>query len=450
MELKGKEVTVVGLGRSGEAVASFLLSRGARVFITEIREKEEFPSLPPWLDEVESEFGGHTSRAIEEKDLIVMSPGVDPSHPLWVRAQNQGIPVVGELEFASWWVKEPVIAVTGTNGKTTTVSLIGHILSSAGRKVFVGGNIGSPLTRYLMEEERADYLILEVSSFQLEMASNFHPWAAVLLNIAPDHLDRHPDLSYYLEAKLRIFARQTPEDWAVLNFDDPLIRSASERIRAKVLPFGVKERWPRGAFIEGDEVILPHGGRVTLRGWKLPGRHNRENLLAALTVASLCGVDGEEMASSITSFRGLPHRLELVATIRGVSFWNDSKATNVAAASEAILSFDRPILLILGGRNKGMDFRTLREAISRRVKAVVALGEAKDEIVQALDGSVPIKEVEDLEEGVRRAWEMAEEGDVVLLSPACSSFDMFRDYAHRGEVFREAVKALKGEVEDAA
>ena len=450
-ELKDKKAVVVGLGRSGEAAARLLASRGAKVVVLDHKGEEELRPQMQALEPlgIEVRPGGHHKEALKGADLLVLSPGVDPSLPLWQEARRQGTEVMGELELAARSISEPIIAVTGTNGKTTTTHLIGHLLREARRRVFVGGNIGSPVAEYLLGGERADFVVLEVSSFQLETISTFRPWVAVLLNVGEDHLDRHRSFGDYLRAKARIFENQAPEDWAVLNLDDPPVRGLLEasQIPSSTLPFS-KEPLDRreGAFLQGEDALLRLGGieeRVSLRPFPLRGEHNVENALAALLVGRLCGLEPQEMEGALGSFRPLPHRLEFVGEVKGVTFWNDSKATNPSATLRALEAMEGPVVLIAGGRNKGLDLGPLRRAARKKVRAVVALGEAGPEVERAFQGLAPVMRAQGMEEAVRLAFENSSPGEAVLLSPACASFDMFRDYRERGEAFRSAVERLR-------
>ncbi len=448
-KLKEKSVVVVGMARTGMAVAESLAKVGAKVIVTEIKTEGELGTTVHRLRSlgVELELGGHSPQIFLRGDLIVLSPGVNPALPPLERARVEGIPIVSEIELASWFLNPPIIAVTGTNGKSTTSSLNGHILSRWGKKVFVGGNIGTPLTGYLLQGENADYIVAEISSFQLEAICSFRPWIALLLNLGEDHLDRHPTFSSYAEAKRKIFLNQGPGDWAVVNDDDAAVANLTTEIRAQLLPFGRKWRGEMGVTLEDEKVIIYKGRgdeeRFPLERVKIIGMHNAENIMAAVGAAKICGVPREAIQESLESFAGLEHRLELVGKWRGVSFYNDSKATNVASSIRALMSFKQPIILLAGGRDKGGDYSSLREVIKERVKALILMGEAKKKMKEALQGSVLTHMVEGMEEGVTLAWKLAHQGDVVLLSPACSSFDMYKDYRERGTTFKEITLKLR-------
>ncbi|MBW2039314.1 MAG: UDP-N-acetylmuramoyl-L-alanine--D-glutamate ligase [Deltaproteobacteria bacterium] len=446
--LRGKRVVVAGMARTGMAAAEFVSKIGAEVIVTEMKTEDELGASPYRLRSlgVEVELAGHSPQTFLRGDLIILSPGVDPSIPPLEGARLKGIPIVSEIELASWYLRPPLIAVTGTNGKSTTTSLIGHILSHWGKKVFVGGNIGTPLSEYLLQRGEADYIVAEISSFQLEAICSFRPWIALLLNLGEDHLDRHPTFSSYAEAKRKIFLNQGPGDWAVVNNDDAAVRILMPQISAQLLPFGIRGAGGKGVWLEAEGVLIYKGERdeerFSLERLKIMGMHNVENIMAAIGAVKICGVPREAIQESLESFAGLEHRLELVGEWRGVSFYNDSKATNVTSTLRALMSFERPIILLAGGRDKGGDYSPLRGAIKERVKALILMGEAKERMEKALGGLVPTYLAKEMEEGVGLACEMTREGDVVLLSPACSSFDMFQDYRERGRTFKEIVLGL--------
>ncbi|UCC66372.1 MAG: UDP-N-acetylmuramoyl-L-alanine--D-glutamate ligase [Deltaproteobacteria bacterium] len=447
--LKGKRVVVVGMARTGMVAAEFLSKMGADVIVTEMKAADELGTSPDRLRSlgVEVELGGHSPQTFLRRDLIVISPGVDPSIPPLEEARLNGIPVVSEIEFASWYLCPPLIAVTGTNGKSTTTSLIGHILSHGGKKVFVGGNIGTPLTEYLLQErEEVDYIVAEISSFHLEAIWYFRPWIALLLNLDEDHLDRHPTFSSYAEAKGRIFLNQGSKDWSVVNIDDATIRILIPETKAQLLPFGRERGGERGIWLGNEGVITYRGEgdeeRFSLERLKIIGMHNAENIMAAVGAAKICGIPREVIQESLESFPGLEHRLESVGEWKGIHVYNDSKATNVASTLKALMSLKKPIILLAGGRDKGGDYYPLRGVIKERVKALILIGEAKEKMNEALGDLVPTYLVKGMEEGVHAAWDMARDGDVVLLSPACASFDMFQDFRERGITFKEIVLGL--------
>jgi UDP-N-acetylmuramoylalanine--D-glutamate ligase len=449
-DLAGKRAVVVGMAMTGMAAAEFLVKRGAEVVVSDMKTEGGLGTAPERLRSlgVEVELGGHSRETFLSGDLIVLSPGVDPALSPLAQARDKGIPLVSEVELASWFLKPPLIAITGTNGKSTTTSLIGHILSAWGKRVFVGGNIGVPLTAYLLRGEETDYIVAEISSFQLETISSFRPWIALLLNLGEDHLTRHPTLSSYAEAKARIFVNQGPQDWAVVNVDDAIVQSLTPRIKAQLLPFSRKGNGGRGVWLEAkDTIVYRNEGkkeRFALDKVKIKGMHNRENIMAAVGAAKVCGVPHDMIQEALTSFAGLEHRLELVGTWRGVSAYNDSKATNVASTLTALQSLDGPIILLAGGRDKGGDYTPLRGPLKERVKALILMGEAKAKMEAAFQDVTAVYAVGGMEEGVRLAWRLAKPGDAILLSPACSSFDMFQDYQDRGRAFKGLVRTLAG------
>lgn len=446
--LKGKRIVVVGMAKTGVAAAEFLLRQGAAVTVSEINTEGEVGISAQRLRSLgaEVELGVHSPETFLSGDMIVLSPGVDPVIPPLKEARAKAIPCVSEVELASWFLSPPLIAVTGTNGKSTTTALIGHILSGWEKRVFVGGNIGTPLTEYLLREEEADYIVAEISSFQLEAISSFRPWIALLLNLGEDHLDRHPTLASYAAVKARIFLNQGPEDWAVVNTDDAIVRSLTPRITARILPFGQKGNGETGVWLEDAHTVLCRGvgkeERFSLERVKIKGMHNAENIMAAIGAAMICGMPATEIQRSLDSFEGLEHRLEWVGEWNGVSVYNDSKATNVASTLTALISLDEPIILLAGGRDKGGDYSLLREPMKERVKALILMGEAREKMQGAFRDLVPVHLVGDMGEGVRVARSLAREGNAILLSPACSSFDMFTDYQDRGRTFKEIVLNL--------
>jgi UDP-N-acetylmuramoylalanine--D-glutamate ligase len=450
-ELAGKRCVVVGMAATGMAAAEFLLKQGAAVIVSEQKtEREMGPSLKRLRSlEVQVELGGHTSETFLSGDLIVLSPGVDPGIPPLAQAREKGIPIVSEVELASWFLSAPVIAITGTNGKSTTTSLIGHILAAWGKKVFVGGNIGIPLTRHLLQHAEADYVVAEISSFQLEAVVSFRPWIALLLNLGEDHLTRHPTLASYAAAKARIFLNQGPADWAVVNAGDAAVKALIPRIRAQLIPFSREIAKGHGVWLEQrDTVVYKNTAkeeRFSLKKVRIKGMHNRENIMAAVATAEICSVPQRVIQESLETFAGLEHRLELVGQWGGVSVYNDSKATNVASAVTALQSLEGPIILLAGGRDKGGAYEPLRQAMEGRVKAVILMGEAKERMHEALQGSIPIHLVAGMKEGVQSAWRLARAGDTILLAPACSSFDMFVNFEQRGRVFKEIVLNLAKE-----
>ncbi len=392
------------------------------------------------------EVGGHKKETFLNVDTIILSPGVPHDMALIKSASEKKIPVVGELELASRFIDTPIIAVTGTNGKTTVTTLLGRMLENAGFNVFVGGNIGTPLIAYAAGEQKADYLVLEVSSFQLDTIHTFSPYISIILNISPDHLDRYPDYEAYIQSKLRLYENQGDGQYLILNHDDQRLSSVSPSSGVSLLLYGSEKREGLHAFLEGGRISASLNGSTrqsfSLDAFALPGSHNQENLLGAVLAGMALGIDAAMIQKTINQFKGLPHRLEYVGEVNGVLFYNDSKATNVDAAVRAVTSFDRSLILIAGGRHKGADYAPLVTAGRGRLKGAVFLGEAKGLLAESFRDEIPFSLAENMEEAVFRAFSMARNGDAVLLAPACSSFDMFSDYPHRGRVFSEAVEGL--------
>ncbi|MBN1625687.1 MAG: UDP-N-acetylmuramoyl-L-alanine--D-glutamate ligase, partial [Deltaproteobacteria bacterium] len=363
-------------------------------------------------------------------------------------AAERNVPIIGEMELAARFFKTPIIAVTGTNGKTTAVSLLGEMIERSGRKVFVGGNIGTPAIDYAAGKQDCDYAVLEVSSFQLDTIETFNPMIAVIMNITPDHLERYADFNAYVHSKLRIFENQGRGAYSVLNDDNEVLRDYEMQEGPTLLRYGMKSAMGRRhAYMDGRRLIagLPGKEEVSFDtdGFLLPGTHNIENLMGVVLAAMAAGVDQETIQSCITSFRGLPHRIEHAGDIKGVAFYDDSKATNVDAALRAIKSFDRPVILIAGGRHKGGEYRPMVDASLGRVKGAILMGESRQLMADAFEGVVPCVFAKDMREAVSIAFGLAVKGDIVLLAPACSSFDMFTDYAHRGNVFKREVERLR-------
>ncbi len=447
MELQGKKVLVVGLGKSGLAAALFLRHKGAQVTVSDIRSAESLArEIPALLEEgIMVEAGGHGLLTFRRQDLIVVSPGVPLDTPELVQAKNFGRPVIGELELAARFLKGKILAITGSNGKTTTTTLAGEILKEAGYPALVAGNIGVAVAGLIEESADDTWSVLEVSSFQLESTEQFHPKIAVILNITPDHLDRHGAFEDYALAKERIFAAQDASDSLVLNADNARAAEAGARSKAPVYRFSAKHPVEQGAWVENEHVVYrsaPGAAIETilpLAKISLKGEHNVENVLAAACAARLAGAPGEAIARAIEKFHAVEHRLEYVATIHGVEFYNDSKATNVDATEKAVAAFPGGIHLILGGKDKGAPYTPLSPLLRERVRAVYTIGSAAAKIESQLSGVVPIHSCETLAKAVSAAAVAAQPGDVVLLAPACSSYDQFENYEHRGHVFKQLV-----------
>jgi UDP-N-acetylmuramoylalanine--D-glutamate ligase len=444
--VRGKRVTVVGAARSGVAAAELLVRRGAAVTLTDMRDEiDEGPRLR--AAGVALELGGHDRATLMASDLIVTSPGVPQTQPAIAAARAAGVPVIGELELASRWLRGRIVAITGTKGKSTTTTLAGRMLEAGGHRVLVGGNIGHALSAQVDDSTEDTIHVVEASSFQLEAADTFHPWIAVLLNFSPDHLDRHGSVAEYAAAKSRVFAHQQEQDWAVLNADDAASLDMAGSGRARRLLFSLRSELPDGIVLDGDTIVRRSGaGREPLvprSAIRLIGPHLVADVLAASAVAWLAGVGGTAMTRAVEGFSGLEHALEPIGEVGGVQFVNDSKATNIEAARRAIESFSGGLVVIMGGRFKGGDFRSLLEPLLSRRATVVAIGEARPLIREALGGEVAVHEAADLAAAVRTAFASASPGETVVLAPACASFDMFRDYAARGLAFKQEVLRLR-------
>jgi UDP-N-acetylmuramoylalanine--D-glutamate ligase len=457
MELKGKKVLVVGLGKSGLAAALFLRRRGAQVTVSDLRSAKALSKEIPSLMEagIAVEAGGHGLLTFRRQDLIVVSPGVPLSTPELVQVRNLGLPIIGELELAARFLKGDVLAITGSNGKTTTTTLCGEIFSAGGLKTVVAGNIGLPVIEVVDQSAPGTWSVLEVSSFQLETTESFHPRVAVILNITPDHLDRHGTFENYAALKEKIFANQGAEDYLILNGDDPVVQQAASRTKSQVLWFSRSKIVRRGTFLMDGMVMFRPSEQgkpipvVPLADIPLKGEHNIENVLAAVCAACVASVPAEVIARTVASFEAVEHRLEFVASIHGVDYYNDSKATNVDATAKAIASFPGNIHLILGGKDKNSDYTQLNALLRARVKAVYTIGSAAEKIEGQIAGVTSIIHAGTLEAAVDQAAGQAVAGDVVLLAPACSSFDQFENYEERGRVFKQTVMARRGANEGA-
>lgn len=440
----GSCVLVVGAARSGVAAARLLVSKGAQVTLTDLKpvlaEQDELRAAGVALA-----LGEHRSEMFDTADLIVTSPGVPAELDDLVRARRRGVPVIGELELASRWVRGPIVAITGTKGKSTTTTLVGRMLETSGRRVLVGGNIGVPLSSQVEQSTVDTVHVIEASSFQLEATERFHPWIAALLNLSPDHLDRHPSEAAYSAAKARIFVNQDAGDWAVVNVESDAAVAVAATSPAQVRGYALNRRgdaafFAEGGFIwqrtsEGDTPLVP------LDVVRVPGRHTLSNVVAASAISRLAGVESSALEEALEGFTGLEHVMEPVASFEGVRFVNDSKATNIDAAARSIESFDG-VVAIIGGRYKGGRFEDLRGPLAAHGRGIVAIGESRARVRAALEGVVTIVDAADLAEAVRLAWALARPDGVVVLAPACSSFDMFVDYADRGRRFKEEVRRL--------
>ena len=461
VDLSGAQVTVLGLARSGVAACHLLRETGARVTVADRKEEVELAAVLRTVDRnlIQVSVGSQYERSLDRADLVVISPGVPYRMEALERVRRRGVKVISELELASRFLSAPILAVTGTNGKSTTVTLIGKMLAEQGKRAFVGGNLGTALseaawiTLQAKKQGKPDpyeYLAVEVSSFQLETIDRFHPWAATILNVTVDHQDRYDSIEEYVAAKRRIFENQTNDDFALFNLDDPRVANLTSTVQARRLGFSrtqpIGAGFDGGTYLDGDEIVTTvAGGRQRIcrkSELKIIGHHNVENVMAAATYAALWGCPLDIISRVVTAFPGLEHALELVRERRGVRFVNDSKGTNVDATLKALEGIERPIWLIAGGRDKGGDFSRLTEAIRRRVKHVILIGEAAPLLKAAWTGATTMSEAESLRGAVEWAAREAAAGDVVLMSPACASFDMFQDYQDRGRQFKSAVESL--------
>ena len=447
MDLKGKKIIVLGVGKTGIATAKFLGKQGAQVAVT-----DEKP-LDAWGTEFESiacekwiEKGIYHPEILDGASMVIPSPGVPPKNIILQAAVEKKIAVISEIELAHHFFKTPVIAVTGTNGKTTTTTLLGEMLKGAGKKIFVGGNIGNPLIEYAQGSAKDEYVVAEISSFQLQWVDKFHPFISILLNITSDHTDYHSSFAEYVKVKRRIFENQTENDFAIMNADDGSQKELAKHIRAKIISFSSKRELKEGIYLEKQRIIFRTAefGQESypVSMIKIPGLHNVENVMAAIVAARLCGADRRSVKSCVSEFHGLPHRIEFAGEKNSIKFYDDSKGTNVGAVVRALQTFSQPVVLLLGGRDKEGDFETLQSIIPEKTKRVILFGEAKDRIASLIGNSVEKIKTQKLIDAVEAAYKSAEPGDIVLLSPGCASFDEFRDYKERGNIFKQAVRNL--------
>ncbi len=447
-ELRGKRVLVVGLARTGVATALFCAARGANVTATDARPENEIGEAiaPLRTAGIRLELGGHVENTFPEQDLIVPSPGVPADAPLLQAARAKGVTIWSEVELADRFLHGRLIGITGSNGKTTTTSLVEHILKTAGFSTILAGNIGTPMIARVEQSSDDTIAVVELSSFQLELIETFRPNISVFLNLTPDHLDRHHTLEAYGRAKARIFENQTEADSAILNADDPATTPLAP-VRPHLYWFSRKQRVAQGAFARGNEIVFRHDGKeeavLSLKEIPLPGAHNVENTLAAIAATRLAGAESAAIAKGVRSFAGVEHRLEFVAEIGGVRYYNDSKATNVDATLKALDAFPGRILIILGGKDKGSDYTALQKPLREKAILALLIGAAADKIEKQIAGSVAMEHAGTIERAVETASHAARPGDVVLLAPACASFDQFQNYEHRGRVFKELVHQLE-------
>lgn len=448
MDLNGKNIVVIGMGKTGIASARFMGKRGAMVTAVDEKSSDlwgvEFDQIAreKWLT-----VGDYTKMNILQRtDMVVPSPGIPPGNVWLTEAQKRNIPVISEIELAFRFIDVPIVAVTGTNGKTTTTTLLGDILQASGKQVFVGGNIGNPLIEYADQTQNDDFIVAEISSFQLQWTETFRPFIAMLLNITSDHVNYHGSFVEYRRIKARIFANQSGKDYAILNATDKEQDGMTETIGARIVKFSSENILPEGIFVQDQNIILRINGmpqqEYPLSMIHLPGSHNVENVMAAIAAAYFCGCSREDIIKAVSDFRGLPHRIEFAGEKNAVKFYDDSKGTNVGSVLRALETFDRPVILLLGGRDKEGDFESLRPVIARKAKKLVLFGEARERIAALIGVDRPVMKKEKLKEAVEIAFKEAVPGDVVLLSPGCASFDEFANYKERGNYFKDVVRNL--------
>ncbi len=446
MDLKGKKILVVGLARTGVSTAKFLVSKGAKVRISDSSPEEKLTQSLEGLKglDLEIETGRHSEEWFTKTDLVVVSPGVPLEIKPLQAAQKKGIEIISEIELASRFIDEPIIAITGTNGKTTTTTLIGEILKKSGKRVFVGGNIGNPLIEYVLEGKMADFIVAEISSFQLEGIRDFRPYISILLNITEDHLDRYPSMDAYIRAKGLIYRTQRHTDYAILNADDVLVKRLTKGIEPRKIGFSREKEVVDGIYHRDGKITSSLKGNIfEPERFRIKGVHNIENAMASIAACEIAGCGRDEIQEAIEAFHGLPHRVEFVAEIDGVSYYNDSKGTNIGATMSALAGFKGNVILLAGGKDKGGDYGVMVPLVQEKVKGMVLFGEARDKINQSIGKYTDTVLVASLSEAVEVVKKTAVRGDSVLLSPACSSFDQFSGYAERGRKFVELVNAIK-------
>lgn len=451
MNLRGKKVLVLGLGITGEAVCHFLLTHGAQVKVSEKKGLQELgEKIAFWGKKgIVIEAGEHKQKSFKEADFIVPSPGVPPL-PELMKAKEFGVKVISEIELAYNFLKGKIVGITGSNGKSTTASLVNKILKEGGLQSYLAGNIGTPLISFVENSKKDDIYVTEISSFQLKYIENFRVYLSVFLNVSVDHLDWHPSFADYYQAKKKLVTFQKENEMAILNQDDPLVWNLYREAKSKVYPFSRKMKVNNGCFLKGDWIVFSDKKEKRLmKTSEIPllGSHNQENVMAAALVGYLFGLPLEQTRKSIKNFKGLEHRLERVAAIKGVNFYNDSKATNIDATLKSMESFKQKIILILGGRDKGGDFKKLISPIQKKVKKIILIGEAAGKIRNALNKAAPMSEVSSLREAVKTGFSEANPGEVILLAPACTSFDMFKNFEERGEIFKHEVFDFKRKME---
>ncbi|MGV8057167.1 MAG: UDP-N-acetylmuramoyl-L-alanine--D-glutamate ligase [Smithellaceae bacterium] len=447
MDLKGKKIVIIGMGKTGIATAKFLGSQGGRVVVTDEKPSGDWDGQCEHIaNEKWLETGAYNAGILNGADMVIPSPGIPPYNEILAAAVANKIPVISEIELAYRFIKKPIIAVTGTNGKTTTTSLLGEIFTRAGKPAFVGGNIGNPLIEYAGTLQKEDFVVAEISSFQLQWIEKFHPFVAILLNVTCDHINYHGSFDEYRRIKGRVFANQNKSDFAIFNAEDPAQESMIHNINSKIAQFSSAREVPQGIYLKDDALVFKmfDGSReqYPLSMIKIPGLHNVENVMAAVMAARFCGCSRTGIIDAITDFRGLPHRIEYAGEKKSVRFYDDSKGTNVGSVLRALDTFSEPVILLLGGRDKDGDFDTLQSVLKKKAKKVILFGEARDRIGELIGTEVSSEKRQTLREAIESAYESAEAGDVILLSPGCASFDEFRNYKERGNFFKEVVRNL--------
>ncbi len=453
--VKGRKIGIVGMARSGMAAARLIRNLGGTPFVTDTKTVEQLTQEIADLEalRIDHEFGGHTDRILES-DFVIISPGVPLTAPIVQKIQQAGIPIFSEIELASWYCRAPIVAITGSNGKTTTTTLVGEILGAAGLAAVVCGNIGYPFSDAVINIPENGVAVLEVSSFQLELIEEFRPHIAMILNLTPDHLDRYEDFAGYCKAKYRIAENMQDNDWLILNADDHVISQNGIKTKAQKIHFSITRTLPAGVFQRGETLVGSVGSEKTpiidVKDIRIPGPHNLQNAAAAALAALLLGVEPRIIGESLRIFPGVEHRMEAVDTVAGIRFINDSKATNVDSVCYALRSVDAPVVLIAGGREKGGSYAPIIDVGKGKIKEIVLIGEGRENMFEALGKSFPVQFASSMEEAVTTAFGAASPGEIVMLSPACASFDMFRNYEHRGEIFKKAVAKLKTEKPDMA
>ncbi|MFH2054690.1 MAG: UDP-N-acetylmuramoyl-L-alanine--D-glutamate ligase [bacterium] len=448
--VENRRVAILGMARSGMAAARLLRHYGASVFVSELKSQAAVSAQVESLQKagIECETGGHTFRALEDVDFVVLSPGIAPTIPIVKEVRRRQLPLFSEIEVTSWLCPATIVAITGSNGKSTTTALMAHILNEAGHKAVATGNIGSPFADDVLTLGEQDYAVVEVSSFQLELIDTFKPQAATILNITPDHLDRYGDYTTYIQSKYRIADEQDESDYLILNADDPHLTNPRLEGSPTRLHFSTKQETAPGVWVKDDHLVFTFSDRsgtiCPVAEIGIPGPHNLANSAAAAALSLSLGINTGAIARGLASFGGIPHRLEFVTEVDGVRWVNDSKATNVDSVNYALQSINAPIILIMGGRDKGGDFSTLSQLVAAKVKLLLLIGEAGELIGKALGETTQVLEAGQLVKALELAQGQAKAGDTVLLSPGCASFDQFRDFEERGEIFKQTVKELTG------